>query len=45
MLHVTGLAADTFVTVKDHGDAQTVSVFRLDPRGVSQLAYKARFFY
>lgn len=44
-LHVQSLAADTFVTVKDHGDAQTVSVFKLDPKGVGHLTHKAKFFY
>jgi hypothetical protein len=44
-LHVQPLSADTFVTVKDHGDAQTVSVFKLDPKGVSHLTHKAKFFF
>ena len=44
-LHVTALSADTFVTVKDHGDSQTVSVFKVDPRGQVHLGQKARFFY
>jgi len=44
-LHVTALAADTFVTVKDHGDAQTVSIFKIDQKGVNHLTHKAKYFY
>lgn len=42
---VTALSADTFVTVKDGGDAQVVSVFKLDPQGINRLSHKAKFFY
>ncbi|MEW5854747.1 MAG: hypothetical protein AB2A00_38580 [Myxococcota bacterium] len=44
-LYVTALAADTFVTVKDHGDSQTVSVFKIDAKGINHLTHKAKFFY
>lgn len=44
-LHVEALGPDTFVTVKDHGDAQTVSVFKLDAKGLNHLTHKAKFFY
>jgi hypothetical protein len=44
-LHVQALGPDTFVTVKDHGDAQTVSVFKLDAKGLNHLTHKAKFFY
>ncbi|MBI5497697.1 MAG: hypothetical protein HY904_22000 [Deltaproteobacteria bacterium] len=44
-LHVQALAADTFITVKDHGDSQTVSVFKLDPKGINHMTHKAKFFF
>jgi hypothetical protein len=44
-LQLTALAADTFVTVKDSGDSQTVSVFKVDPNGTNRLSHKAKFFY
>lgn len=43
--HLTTLNADTFVTVKDHGDAQTISVFKVDGKGMNHLSHKAKFFY
>ena len=44
-LHVVSMAADTFVTVKDNGDSQTVSVFKLEAKDMARLAHKAKFFY
>jgi hypothetical protein len=43
-----GLAAlppDTVVSIKDHGESQTVMVYMVDDKGMARLTHKARFFY
>jgi hypothetical protein len=42
---VQALSEDTFVAVKDHGDSQTVIVYKVDDKGAARLTHKARFFY
>ncbi|MFH1810798.1 MAG: hypothetical protein ABIJ09_18795 [Pseudomonadota bacterium] len=42
---VAALPPDTVVSIKDHGDSQTVMVYKLDDKGVARLTHKARFFY
>jgi hypothetical protein len=44
-LQLVSLGPDTFVTVKDNGDSQTVSVFKLEAKDMARLAHKAKFFY
>ena len=39
------LSADTFVSVKDQGDSQTVLVYKVDDQGKVRLTHKAKFFY
>ncbi len=41
----TRINDETFVSVKDHGDSQTVIVYKVDEKGVARLTHKARFFY
>jgi len=42
---LTPLSPDTFVSVKDHGDSQTVMVYKVDDQGKVRLTHKAKFFY
>ncbi|MCX7943831.1 MAG: hypothetical protein N2746_04920 [Deltaproteobacteria bacterium] len=39
------LSPDTFVSVKDHGDSQTVMIYKVDDQGKVRLTHKAKFFY
>lgn len=39
------LNADTFVSIKDHGESQTVIVYKVDDKGTARLTHKAKFFY
>ena len=41
----TRINDETFVSIKDHGDSQTVIVYKVDDKGVARLTHKARFFY
>lgn len=40
-----GLNDDTFVSLKDHGDSQTVIVYKVDDKGTARQTHKAKFFY
>jgi len=42
---LVSLAPDTFVSVKDHGDSQTVMIYKVDDQGKVRLTHKAKFFY
>lgn len=42
---LVSLSPDTFVSVKDHGDSQTVMVYKVDDQGKVRLTHKAKFFY
>jgi hypothetical protein len=42
---VQGLNDDTFISLKDHGDAQTVIIYKVDEKGIARLTHKAKFFY
>lgn len=42
---IQALAADTLVTVKDHGESQTIIVYKVDAKGTARLTHKAKFFY
>ena len=39
------LTDDTFVSLKDHGDSQTVIVYKIDDKGTARQTHKAKFFY
>lgn len=42
---LVSLSPDTFVSVKDHGDSQTVMIYKVDDQGKVRLTHKAKFFY
>ena len=42
---VTTLSADTFAVVKDHGDSQTVLIYKTDDQGNVRLTSKKKFIY
>lgn len=42
---VVPLSPDTFVSVKDHGDSQTIMIYKVDDQGKVRLTHKAKFFY
>jgi len=42
---ITTLSADTFAVVKDHGDSQTVLVYKTDDQGNVRLTSKKKFIY
>ena len=44
-LTTTALAADTFVSIKDHGDSQTILVYKIDELGNVRLTSKKKFMY
>ncbi len=45
MNSLVSLSPDTFVSVKDHGDSQTVMIYKVDDQGKVRLTHKAKFFY
>ena len=42
---ITTLASDTFAVVKDHGDSQTVLIYKTDDQGNVRLTSKKKFIY
>ncbi|MBN2358864.1 MAG: hypothetical protein JXR83_05380 [Deltaproteobacteria bacterium] len=42
---VQDIGDDTFISLKDHGDSQTVIVYKVDDKGMARLTHKAKFFY
>jgi len=42
---LTTLSADTFASVKDHGDSQTVLIYKVDEQGNVRLTSKKKFIY
>jgi hypothetical protein len=42
---ITTLSADTFAVIKDHGDSQTVLVYKTDDQGNVRLTSKKKFIY
>jgi hypothetical protein len=41
----TALSADTFVSVKDQGDSQTVLIYKVDDQGNVRLTSKKKYMY
>ncbi|NOZ86384.1 MAG: hypothetical protein GXP49_08955 [Deltaproteobacteria bacterium] len=44
-MEVVGLSEDSLVTIKDHGDSQTIMVFMVNKEGKVKLTDKKKFFY
>ncbi|GAB4288851.1 MAG: hypothetical protein Kow0090_01220 [Myxococcota bacterium] len=44
-MRVAALATDAYIVVKDHGDSQTVMLYRVSEGGGMAMVHKARFLY
>jgi len=42
---VVGVSNEGVIAIKDHGDSQTVMVFKVNPEGKVKLTDKKKFFY
>jgi len=42
---ITTLSSDTFAVIKDHGDSQTVLIYKTDDQGNVRLTSKKKFIY
>ena len=44
-LAVVAASSEGVIAIKDHGDSQTVMVFKVNPEGKVKLTDKKKFFY